>query len=329
MLRVLILLVFGGAVAFVVSPFVLASRELEARGIKIQGRVYHKSEYVKVRYSGWSRSRDVTIEYPVPETGGVSFFDVHPDEQHYDALRGNQVVNLRYLLRRDLPKFPMTDVLWQLHALPTVRMVDPQGEPGLNKLMTPSAFTPGVVIACEAIVSLAGLLLLWRVTRWRPFAWTAGIGIAVGLGFLFLQDFPRATPPPSVGVRHASGHVTSFGTIDKLFSGSRERGIVADQPVNVVGVEFVPEGRNEPVVAVDLIDRGSIAGLKEQSAVSLQYEAGSPRIAYIDGATRTFPKRNLSGAMLQGVMVVAVLIGLFAASQLIGKGFNRLIKRRD
>src|SRR5204863_5732725 len=83
----------------------------------------------------------------------------------------------------------------------------------------------------------------------------------------------RPTPAPSLDVRRAAGHVKSIGRIDKLFSGSRSRGVLADQPVDVVGVEFVPEGSTEPVVAVDLIDRGSVQGLTEHSAVTLRYEA--------------------------------------------------------
>ena len=60
--------------------------------------------------------------------------------------------------------------------------------------------------------------------------------------------------------------------------------MVADQPVDVVSVEFVPEGRTEPVMAVDLIDRGSVSGLKEKAGVNVDYEAASPRIAYLAGA---------------------------------------------
>src|SRR5260370_5034525 len=144
---------------------------------------------------------------------------------------------------------------------------------------------------------------------------------------MLLQDFPRPTPPPVVEVRHGNGHVTSLGLIDKLFEGAHERGIVADQPVDVVAIEFVPEGRTDPVVAVDLIDHGSVPGLKEQSTVTFEYEDRFPRTAYIDHATRTFPKRNFSGIVLWGVLSLAALLGLIAVFQWISKAFNRLIPR--
>src|SRR6266567_935636 len=207
MLRGLILLLLGVALTFITLPFVMTSRALDEHGITIAGRVQHKSETVRVDYSGWERSRDATIEYPVPETGSVSFFTVHPDERHYDALQTRQVVQVRYLPRRDVPKLPMADVLWQMHALPTVRLMD---FPETSKFRAFFA-TPRGVLAGEFLGALAGLFILWRLTRWRPFGWAAGIGVVAGMGFLLVQDFPRPTPSPSTDVRRASGHVTSIG----------------------------------------------------------------------------------------------------------------------
>jgi hypothetical protein len=77
---------------------------------------------------------------------------------------------------------------------------------------------------------------------------------------------------------------------------------------------------------VDLIDRGSVSGLKEQATVAIQYEARFPRTAYIDGARRTFPERNLSGAVLQGVLSLAVLLGFLALVYGIGRAFKRLTR---
>src|SRR6266545_5409929 len=98
MLRGLILLLMGVALTFLALPFVMTSRALDERGITISGRISHKSETVRVTYSGWERSHDVTIEIPVPETGGVSYVNVHPDMQQYDSLHTRQMVELRYLL---------------------------------------------------------------------------------------------------------------------------------------------------------------------------------------------------------------------------------------
>src|SRR6478672_2241286 len=124
MLRVLILLGLGAGVAFIARPFMMASRALDEHGITIPGRIYHKSETLKIVYSDWELSRDATIQYDIPETGGVSFFDVHPDVPQYDALHTGQAVEVRYLRRRDVPQVPMARFLREIHALPMVRAVN-------------------------------------------------------------------------------------------------------------------------------------------------------------------------------------------------------------
>jgi hypothetical protein len=318
MLRGLILLLLATGVAIVALPFVMASRALDSRGVALSGRVYHKSETVRIRYSGWEVNREVTIEYPVPETGGVSFFGVLPTVEQYDALHTRQPVEVRYLLRRDVPNLPLSHLLRDMHALPMVR---------LASIPARTLISPAGTVVLKVMGGLLALLVLWRITRSSFMGWTLLAGAVVGLGWLFLQDFPRRTPDPAVAVQRASGKVQSIDHIDRLFSGSRTRGLDTDQPIDVVAVEFVPQGRSEPVVAVDLIDRGSVGGLKERSIVPIRYEAGSPRTAYIDGATRTFPERNFRGSVLQAALWLAVLLVGFGIAHVIGKGFRRLIAR--
>ena len=223
MLRVLILLLMGGAVIVVALPFVMTSRALDERGMTIPGRVYHKSETVRVHYSNWDPLREATIEYTIPETNGVSFFNIKPDEQHYDAFHTGQQVDVRYLPHRDVPDLPLAPVLWAIHALPTVKLATAQETASLNHF-----FTPGVIFGLKILGGLAALLVLWRITRWKPLAWAAGIGIAAGAGLLLLQGFPRPTPAPTVAVRRGVGQVASIQRIDKLFDGSRSRGVIAD-----------------------------------------------------------------------------------------------------
>lgn len=323
MLRGLILLAMAGPVAFVALPFVMASRALDEHGIALRGRVYHKSETVRLRYSGWDCLREVTVEYPLPETGGVSFFGVPLDAQEYDAFRVNQPVEVRYLLRRDVPDLPLAGFLWELRALPLVRLAGSHGHSRMKAFATPRAMQ-----AAKFLAVLAVLVILWRITRSSFIGWAAAIGIAAGLVWLFVVDFPRPTPPPAVAVRRGTGQVKSIGRIDTLFSTSRRRGLTADQPIDVVAVEFVPEGRTEPVVAVDLIDRGSLPGLRERSTAPIRYEAASPRTAYLEGATRTFPARNLRGAVVQCGLSLALLLGALAVAQWIGRAWKRLIARR-
>jgi hypothetical protein len=67
-LRGLIFLLVGLLLALITLPFVMTSHALDEHGITIPGRVHHKSESVRVDYTDWELSRDISIEYVVPET---------------------------------------------------------------------------------------------------------------------------------------------------------------------------------------------------------------------------------------------------------------------
>jgi len=322
MLRALYLLLIAAVVITVALPFVLTSLARDAHGITIPGTVYHKSEFLKVHYSDWELSRDITIQYTIPETSSVGFFTVHPDAEHFDALRTKQPVDVRYLPRKDVPQVPLSKILADLHALPTARLESVPGVPVLERLANANLLVP-----CAIIAVIVALLILKRITRWRPLGWSAGIAGVSLIGFLIFQGFPNVTPEPVRDVRLAAGVVKAVERIDKLFAGTRSRGVIADQPIDVVSVEFVPQGRTEPVLAVDLVDRGSIPNLRLQSAVNVKYEAASPRTAYIEGATRNFPVRNFRGTVVTGILSLAVIIALLGAVVLLGRGYDRLTKR--
>jgi hypothetical protein len=322
MLRGLILLLLALVVGFLALPFVMTSRALDEHGITLPGTVYHKSETVKVGYSEWELAREITVQYTIPESSSVGFFTVHPNTKQYDSLHTRQTVDVRYLRRKDVPELPGSKILWEIHALPTARLTNFRNVSRLDAVLTPRA-----ILGCEILAGILALLILWRVTRSSTFAWMAAIGVLPLVALILLSGFPRPTSAPSGELRRATGRVASVGRIDKLFSGSRSRGVPADQPVAVVGVEFVPDGMSEPVVAVDLIDSGSIPGLKEKSTVTVQYEAASPRTAYIEGATRRFPERNFSGAVVTALLYLAAVIAMLGVAWLLGRGYNRLLGR--
>ena len=322
MLRGLIVLLLIAGLAFVVAPFLLSSLALDEHGIAIPGRVFSKSETVKVHYSSWKRSSDVTFRYEPPDDGGVAFFALSLTPGQYDTLHVGDTVRLRYLLRRDVPDVPMSSALRQVHALPVVRLADRRTFTGLEGF-----FTTEVIAALSAFGGLIAFLRLLRIAGSRLFGWVLGISLAAGFTALMLYNFPRPTPSPALAVRQSSGRVKSLSRIDRIFEGSRSRGMIADQPVDVAGIEFVPAGRTDSVLAVDLIDAGSVSGLSVNSAVTIRYETDHPRTAHMEAATRGFASRNVWGMAVEGGLCAAVVIAFFAITQGIGRVFGLLVSR--
>ncbi len=149
--------------------------------------------------------------------------------------------------------------------------------------------------------------------------------ILCGVIALLFYDFPRPTPAPG-GDRHtAPGKVKALRRIDRLMSTNPSRGLDALQPVDVVGVEFVPQGFRDAVLGVDLVDRGSITSLAEGATVEVEYEAAQPRTAWLRSGTRAFARRNLLGLGQDGVLYIGVLIAGLLLVHFLGKAFTRRV----
>jgi hypothetical protein len=322
MIRALILLAVAGGLALLAAPFVISSRYVDERGITIPGRVFSKSETVTLRYSTWKREAEATIEYWPADEPGVQFHTARLTPERYDSLHTGETVSLHYLRRQDTPTVPLANMWRAVHALPTVRLSGQRAFSGLRML-----FTPPVIFVCKLIGGVVILLIVWRRAQWAGFWWALGICCSVGFAAVLIQDFPTPTPPPITNIRQGSGRIASIGRIDRLINGTRSRGFIADQPVDVVGIQFVPAGRTEPVVAVDLIDSGSLSGLKQDSVVAIQYEAESPRTAYIQAATRKFVSRNLRGMAVESAACLLVIFLFYMGAHYLGRAWNRLIQR--
>ena len=322
MLRAVVWVVLLCGVALVAAPMMLASLYVDQRGVELTGHVYSKSEYLRQNQGGWTRSSEVSFEYTLPETGGVSFFNVDMAPGKYDEYHKGQTVTLHYLRREDVPKLPGADAMWQMRILPHVRLAGQRAFSGVE-----AAFTPRIELGVAVVVAIAMLLWVWRRSRLPGFGWAMGALITCGIIALMFYDLPRPTPAPRDGMRAASGKVTSLRRIDMLMNTNRSRGLDAHQPVDVVGVEFVPQGFSDPVLAVDLVDRGSILGLAEGATVEVDYEAEQPRTAWLRSATRTFPRRNLIGLGEDAMLYIGVLIAGLLLCQFIGKAFRRRLSR--
>jgi hypothetical protein len=322
MLRSLLAILILGGIALITLPFLMSSLYVDQRGIEIPGHVYSKREDAIVQYSTWYRSCEVTVEYQGPDESGVSFLKVELPPERYDSFRKGQQVTLHYLRRQDIPNVPFAKTLGQIGLLPRARLA---GQRAFSGVIMAAKQTSLPVLATIGVAVL--LLIVWRLSRLPGFPWAVAACVLGVLALVLITEFPLPATAPATAVRRAAAKVKSIDRIDRLFSGSRTRGEIASQPVSVVGVEFVPEGRMEPVLAVDLIDEGSLP-LKQGAAVGVDYELAAPRTAYIVGPTRNFPHRNLTGLMQVWAFYVAILLGVAFGAHYFGAAWQRLLKSR-
>ncbi len=321
MLRGLILLLLLAGTVLFALPFLVSSVYVDHRGITIPGHVYSKREDVTVHNSTWKRSCEMTIQYFPPDTGGTAFLGVSLTPERYDEFRKGQSVNLHYLQGKDVPDLPMAKVLSQVHALTTARLV------GQKAFSNAELVSRSNAMLFSVIGGVVLLLFIWRRAGQPGFGWAVCICVLGAVGAMLVSEFPKPQPAPVAAVRRGFGKVKTLDRIDRVFEGTRSRGIEVNQPVAVVAVEFVPAERIEPVLAVDLIDAGSLPGLREGSPVAIDYEAAAPRTAHLQNATRTFVGRNIRGIALDGVLCLLLILGMLAAAQFIGRGYNKLVGR--
>lgn len=303
MLRGVLIVLVLLAVGLVTLPFLVSSLYIDQRGVTIPGHITYKREFLSTRYGSLKRRAQITVEYWKPDGSGAGFLDVPLADAEYDASHVGQAVSLHYLRPQDVPQLPMVNVLRQMQLLPTVHLAN-KSTFSAPALLWTSQDT--VIVAVTAAMAL--LLIVWRLARVPGLQWAVAACVVGGLTALQIADFYRPMPAPTVQLRHAIGHVTSLERVNRLFNGSRRRGFVATQPLQIAAVEFTPEGRADPVMAVDLIDAGSVPGLKEKASVPVVYEGSSPRTAYVQGATRTFAVRNVVGLCQQGAWIAAMVL---------------------
>jgi hypothetical protein len=320
MLRSLLAILFLGSIALITLPFLMSSLYVDQRGIEIPGHVYSKREDAIVQYSTWYRSCEVTVEFQGPDESGVSFLKVELPPDRYDGFRKGQEIKLHYLRKQDVPDVPFAKTLREIGLLPRARLA---GQRAFSGVAIAAKQTSLPVLGAFGVSVL--LLILWRFSRLPGFPWAVLACVLGVVAIILISEFPVPGTAPVTSVRRGAGKVKSIDRIYRLFSGRRSRGEIASQPVSVVGVEFIPEGRLEPVLAVDLIDEGSLP-LKQGAAVSVDYELTAPRTAYVLGAMRNFPRRNLTGLILVWSFYVALLLGVVFGAHYLGLAWKRFLK---
>jgi hypothetical protein len=142
---------------------------------------------------------------------------------------------------------------------------------------------------------------------------------------------PVSEPAPVGPLRTTVAKVRAIHKIERIFTSehrSANTSLVLIKPMELVELEFVPEGKIDPVVAADKITAGSLPGLKENGTVAVTYQVGRPRIARMNGANRDYGWTNLATVAMPWIIGLFFMYGgslLIAAVALLA---GRILRRR-
>lgn len=266
---------------------------LDFAGILISGKVYLKRESISVREDDWTRDLSVTATYQPAGELIPSYASAKVDPDTYDRLRIGSPVTIRYLSSRGLRQFPL---------IVSARFADQW------TFSLPKDRYAGVIRAIVLLLGIVTLAVLWRKAHINAAGWL----LIPYVPFVFCAlMMPRAEPGPAAPKRTARATVNQLTEVTEILATSESSGVEATQPYQIVELQFVPEGRTEPVIGVDKIDSGSIPGLTKGKVVDIDYQADRPRTVLMRGGTRTFPQKAYE-AVAKNAGVYLLLLGALA-----------------
>ncbi len=319
-------LIFGifiwGLVALFIATVVLGSLWLDRAGVEKDGVVAAKEERISFNHATWKRTYEVGLlrdDGPMadirrimqrnkeghPELVGVE--KVRVSSAVYDGLRVGQTVKLRV----QAPGF-FKD--WPIFA--QVRLA---GQTTYSIIY--AAYESMWPFPDFLLTLLPAALLGWLATRTTKWIWLASAACFLVAIAYWLS--PLSDRRPTGSLAEADGKVVALRLVEEIGEGGETHGIDVLVPHLIVGVEFVPEGGNGPVVAVDRVDASSV-DLKEGTKVRVEYQRDDPRRALLLDAERTWWWMNLVSMGQYG----AILAGLTLAGWLISKFFKGLFAGR-
>jgi hypothetical protein len=297
-------LTFAAQVLTPVALFYAASLYLDVTGQVVQARIASTEE--RISHNGgeipgrWNRSFWANVRFDTPE--GPRGAPLWLDEATYDALRPETSIAVRYL-----PWLPII-----------ARPAD----------QSTRAFVPWRWLAA-AILMLAVVLALRLVLRRLP-AWWRAVAILAAMAVLVVWlvfPTPWETPldPP---VLTANAEVLRVREETRSFVSGRTNGsVLAPQPWNVVELRFVPQDRERPVIAVDSVDVGSVAGLQVGARLPVRYNAANPRNARLVPGARTWRQKEW-GELAELVLLIVVIGAVFTLlTKVAGAWWRRMLTR--
>jgi hypothetical protein len=284
-----------------VAMFYAGSLYLDAAGLVAPATVESKDEritYTSRGTIGWNRSLWATVRFTGndgPTQGGLWL-----DAATFDALRPGAPIDVRY-------------VSWFPHiarpASASTRSLVPW------RWLVRAALAGGTGIAIGLLLRRRSPLLMFL---------TFAAAIVAGVTWLVLPApwLPALDAP----VRTAQAEVRRLETVTRSFINGRRADIPAPQPWELVELQFVPEGGDQPVVAVDGVDAGSVPGLAIGARVPVSYNARDPRDARLPGP-RTYRWREWRLLGEYAVTSVAAIAGLYFLSKLASFWWRKLTQR--
>lgn len=139
--------------------------------------------------------------------------------------------------------------------------------------------------------------------------------------FSLLRDlFPRTPRGPW---RTGTATISEVSHVTESYNGDSSYEL--HWPYDVVEFRFTPEGRTEPLQAIDSIEMGSVPGVVANGQIKIEWPEDDPRSARIANATPAAPFANWLYAFAEEVIFGTVVI---AGSAVLSFLFPRRKRRR-
>jgi len=246
-----------------------SSLYLDSNGLLAPGVVTDKSEYVYPdKLGGYNRDLQLAVRYTPQGDRFGKLASLRVDAATYDRLHKDSPVMVRYLPENEILGF-----FWPLQRLD-----------GQNTFsLWPWDFIRPVALVVSGLVLLyfwfkaraahnliENLLLVPLLAAWV---------IAMAVVFVLPAVFPRDLGPLQSG----TAKIINMTSFTQIGGGNRSRPDQLLQPYRQVQLQFVPAGYQDPVIAVDGSDEGSIPNMIAGNTVDITYPQRDPRQAEVAG----------------------------------------------
>jgi hypothetical protein len=272
-------------------------QQIDLNGRNLTCTVDRKDERIdrRTRSDSWTPTYHVSLSCPYTEAGAPMFPAFDTDAQEFDQIQRGTPFEVRYLRSVPLPLM--------LVGISSSHLARETLDVHLARLL--AGFGPVVAIAGYLLtLSFLGYLMSKRKVpglRWAFF----GL-LAPGVLWMLTPTLPVTL---SGKTAPATATVTELHQFTRMLDSSRSQGIQAVTPYELVVLQYVPQGRREPVLAADMIDTGSRSHLTVGQQVQVDYEVDHPRRANIQGARRLYYWENVEGALVEAALTMGFLIG--------------------